>query len=313
MKKIFLFLSFLSLAFSQNEFFITDFDNELKPKIEVKQNYQDDFIYHSIIFDIVDGIIEVYTNLEILNSRKLDENSSIYKDDKNYLLNQSKDLLFAFPVALLNSQDSSNQKVIELLANEISLLQKNIDKMEKSLKKNDFEFFSLKINLKNTILRTNSGSLLFIPNSKIIDKNIENLSRRNSSRKIKFTLSILYNSDKKALQKAIKQIKQMLVENENILKPQDTKNLMNFENLVLDKDIAIKNSIFVNFYSLENSSLDILVSCYTKIYLSTKFYDFQQEILLKSMQIIQNNGLIFANDAQIIDVRTFPMKEKCEN
>ncbi|MBS1773319.1 MAG: mechanosensitive ion channel family protein [Bacteroidetes bacterium] len=75
-----------------------------------------------------------------------------------------------------------------------------------------------RIGFRSTRLRTSDGSAYIIPNKKLVNENLENISNR-FSRRIKITVPVEYGTTPAALEKAQSEIKQRLLRTEHILEP----------------------------------------------------------------------------------------------
>lgn len=124
-----------------------------------------------------------------------------------------------------------------------------------------------KIGWRVTMIRTFDKRPLYIPNSVFSQVSVENPSRM-QNRRIKETIGIRY-SDADKMETVTSDVKKMLKEHPEI----DT-----------DK------TLMVNFNSFAPSSLDFFIYTFTKTTNWVKFHTIKQDILLKVLKIIEDNG-----------------------
>lgn len=176
----------------------------------------------------------------------------------------------------------------------------------------DIEGTVVETGLRKTTIRTFDNSLVFVPNSKIIDNSIVNWSRRKVGRQIKMYLGISYGISPQKLEIIINEIKQMLHNHPGIANP--TKHggyndirLRYRQNMVSLDDLAgYKNNLFVTLDKFADSSIDIMIYCFTKSVVWAEFLDVKQDVMLKIMEILNKNGATFAYPSQSIYLEDTP-------
>jgi MscS family membrane protein len=77
-----------------------------------------------------------------------------------------------------------------------------------------------RIGFRSTRLRNMDGASNIIPNKKLVDENLENLSRRDK-RRVKLVLNLKYNIPAEALQQMTKELKEMLEQKKLVKEPID--------------------------------------------------------------------------------------------
>jgi MscS family membrane protein len=122
-----------------------------------------------------------------------------------------------------------------------------------------------------TRIRTFDKRPLYIPNSVFSHIAVENPSRM-SNRRIKETIGIRYD-DASKIEIIINQIKNMLREH---------------------PDIDAEKTLIVNFNCFAPSSLDFFIYTFTKTTDWIEFHDVKQDVLLKIIKIVEENGAEFA-------------------
>ncbi len=140
-----------------------------------------------------------------------------------------------------------------------------------------------------TRIRTFDKRPLFVPNSLFLTLSIENPSRM-QNRRIKETIGLRYeDADKVA--PILKQIEEMLKNHEEIDQTKIT---------------------FVNLVHFNASSLDFLIYTFTKTTNWVRFQQVQQDVFLKTIEIIEKNGAACAFPTTTLDLPGDFLKEKLD-
>jgi MscS family membrane protein len=122
-----------------------------------------------------------------------------------------------------------------------------------------------------TRIRTFDKRPLYVPNSVFSHIAVENPSRM-SNRRIKETIGIRYD-DASKIEIIINQIKEMLKKH---------------------SDIDAGKTLIVNFNCFAPSSLDFFIYTFTKTTDWIEFHNVKQDVLLKIIKIVNENGAEFA-------------------
>lgn len=128
-----------------------------------------------------------------------------------------------------------------------------------------------------TTIRTFDQRPLYVPNATFATISVENPSRM-SHRRINETIGIRYE-DAHLMDKIVIDIKQMLVDNE---------------------DIDHTQTLIVNFTQFNSSSLDFFVCAFTKTTERIKFHEVKHHVLLKIYSIIREQGAAIAFPTQTL-------------
>jgi len=147
------------------------------------------------------------------------------------------------------------------------------------------------IGLRTTKIRTFEKSLLTVPNSYIANNPIENFSRRNI-RRIKMTVGIVYDTPKEKVIKIVEDIRDMLKNHPGIDKNQTT---------------------LVFFDEFGDSSLNIFIYTFTNTSVWQEYMAIKEDINLKIMEIIENNGSSFAFPSRSVYIEKVPKHLKFLN
>lgn len=148
------------------------------------------------------------------------------------------------------------------------------------IKVGDTEGIVEAIGMRTTKIRSFEKSLITVPNQLVANTPIENYSRR-GIRRIKINIGLTYDTTQTQVVKIVKEIKTMLQTHENI---------------------SQKDILLVNFKSFGDSSLNIFVYTFTNTANWDKYLDIREDIHLKIMKIVEENGSSFAFPSQSIYV-----------
>ena len=134
------------------------------------------------------------------------------------------------------------------------------------------------IGMRTTKIRAFNHSLITVPNQLVANTPIENFSRR-GIRRIKMNIGLTYTTSSEQITKIVEEIKYMLHNHEGI--SQD-------------------DTLLVNFDSFGDSALKIFIYTFTSTSNWDKYLDIKEDIHLKIMHIIEDNGSSFAFPSQSI-------------
>ncbi len=140
-----------------------------------------------------------------------------------------------------------------------------------------------------TRIRTFDKRPLYVPNSTFTTIAVENPSRM-QNRRIYETVGIRYEDGPK-MQAIVDKVKDMLTQH---------------------KEIDTSRTLIVNFNAFAPSSLDFFVYTYTKTTNWVRFHEIKQDVLLKIMQIIENEGAEIAFPTSTLHLPQLSEKELLE-
>jgi MscS family membrane protein len=140
------------------------------------------------------------------------------------------------------------------------------------------------IGMRTTKIRSFGKSLITLPNQVIANSPIENFSRR-GVRRIKMTIGVTYSTRSEQIEKILTDIRTMLRNHENI---------------------AQKETMLVNFTTFGDSSLNILIYTFSNTANWAKYMEIKEDVNLKIMKIIEENGSDFAFPSQSLYVESLP-------
>jgi MscS family membrane protein len=124
------------------------------------------------------------------------------------------------------------------------------------------------IGFRSTKVRTFANSLVTIPNSLVASSNIENWSRM-FKRRIYYKLGVTYSTSVSQMKETVERIKDILRNHPEI-----------------HQDFWM-----VNFTDFNDSSMDIMIYCFTKTTVWGEFLAVQEDINLKIMETIEEIGV----------------------
>ena len=131
-----------------------------------------------------------------------------------------------------------------------------------------------KIDFRSTLIRRFDKAPIYVPNSVLSDSEIINFSDM-PYRRIRFHVGLIYSTSPETIMKIRTDIESYIEKNKNLVNSDE-----------------ISSTIRVTKFN--DSSIDMLVNCFTK---STKWHDFciaREELILEIMRIVQKNGSDFA-------------------
>jgi len=138
------------------------------------------------------------------------------------------------------------------------------------------------IGMRTTKIRSFQKSLITVPNHIVANNPIENFSRR-GVRRIKMNIGLTYGTRGDTVEKIVREIRNMLKKHENISK---------------------KETLLVNFESFGDSALNIFIYAFTSTSNWEKYLDTREDIHLKIMRIVENNGSSFAFPSQSLYIES---------
>lgn len=128
------------------------------------------------------------------------------------------------------------------------------------------------IGMRTTKIRAFDKSLIIAPNQLVANSPVYNFSRR-GVRRINISIGLTYSTTKAQIIKIVDEIRSMLEMHEEISK---------------------KDTLLVNFESFGASSLNIFIYTYATTADWKKYLQIRQDVHIKIMDIVENNGAAFA-------------------
>ena len=165
----------------------------------------------------------------------------------------------------------------------------------------DVEGTIVETGLRKTSIRTFDNSLVFLPNSVILNSNIRNYSKRKMGRQVKISLGLTYDSSSKQLEDCANDLRAYLRNSPLVAQRDDSaikygdyrsKYRQNF--VSIDDLEGYKNSFYVYLSEFKDSSINIELDFYIKAVDKESFVKAREKIMLDIMAIVEKNKLNFA-------------------
>ncbi len=165
-----------------------------------------------------------------------------------------------------------------------------------------YEGTVVEIGLRATTIRTFDNAMIAIPNFKLADNGLKNWSKRQLGRRIKMHIGVTYESDFEDIKKAVHDIRQMLIDHEGISNTnEEISHAERYAKLVSKEDYkGIKRNILVYMDRFSDSSIDILVYCFSKSVVWNEWLAVKEDVMYKIATILQQHHLSFAYPAMAI-------------
>lgn len=157
----------------------------------------------------------------------------------------------------------------------------------------------VEIGLRVTTIRTFDNALIAIPNGTFASKDVKNWDKRILGRRIKMHIGVKYDSKSEDIKNAVEQIHYMLDKHPGIAtkatKYEHHKHKYHVAKLVSKDDLeGVKNNLLVYLDSFGDSSINILIYCFTKSVQWSEWLDTKQDVMHQIMEILEKNNLEFA-------------------
>jgi len=157
----------------------------------------------------------------------------------------------------------------------------------------------VEIGLRVTTIRTFDNALIAIPNGTFASKDIKNWNKRKLGRRIKMQIGVKYDSKREDIQKAICDIRSMLLTHPDIATPETQyehiKSKRYTAKLVSVDDLeGVKKTLLVYLDEFGDSSINILIYCFSKSVDWEDWLRTKQDVMEKIMVILEENSLEFA-------------------
>jgi len=149
------------------------------------------------------------------------------------------------------------------------------------------------IGFRSTLIRQFDSNVVTIPNFKFAEQSVTNYSKR-INRRIKWTIGLEYKTSVQQLRSIRNNIKNYLDEDES------------FAN---DGSSYFKSN-FVRIENFSDSSIDMLVVCFTNSSEWVKFIEIKENLAIKIKEIVEHENAGFAFPSQSIYVETSTNEDK---
>ena len=157
----------------------------------------------------------------------------------------------------------------------------------------------VEIGLRVTTIRTFDNALIAIPNGTFASKDVKNWDKRILGRRIKMHIGVKYDSKSEDIRSAIAEIRVMLDKHDGIATKATKYTHQNehrhMAKLVSKDDLqGVKNNLLVYLDEFSDSSINILVYCFTKSVRWAEWLETKEDVMHQIMAILEKNNLEFA-------------------
>jgi len=155
----------------------------------------------------------------------------------------------------------------------------------------------VEIGIRSTTIRTFDNALISIPNLSIANSSVKNWSKRLLGRRIKMYLGVTYDSNFDDIKKAIGEIEEMLLTHPQIATNKTQYKAKQDKSLRLiskEDERGVKNTLLVYLDSFGDSSINIMVYCFSKSVQWQDWLETKQDVMFKMAEIFEKNNLEFA-------------------
>ena len=163
------------------------------------------------------------------------------------------------------------------------------------------------VGLRSTKIRTFDNAVIFLPNAYVAGIDVRNWSRRKLGRRIKFTLGLEYGSDMQQVKKTVDDIRAMLIAHADIADSSTDTTSYTKQQLGKISDAmdgyGIKRTLLVYLDDLGDSSIDILIYCFSKTVDWEGWLQVKQDVIFRCCAIVEANGLSIAFPSQTLYLR----------
>jgi len=139
------------------------------------------------------------------------------------------------------------------------------------------------IGIRSTRVRTFAQALVSVPNAVIANSAITNWSKM-GKRRIKMRLGLTYSTKTKQMENILKDLRNMLQNHPDIH----------------------KGTIMVHFDEFQDSSLSLFCYCFTTTTIWAEYLQVKEDVNLKMMKIVEQNGAEFAFPSQSLYIESMP-------
>jgi MscS family membrane protein len=178
----------------------------------------------------------------------------------------------------------------------ISILLGDVFEQGDWIETSDIDGTVVEIGLRASTIRTFDNALISIPNSNLANNSVKNWSRRSVGRRIKMNIGVLYESDFDDIHQAVTDIRIMLKEHQGIANERTPyHNAYRQAKLVSSEDFkGVKRTTLVFMDEFADSSINILVYCFTRSVDWTEWLEVKEDVMYKIAKILKENNLDFA-------------------
>lgn len=166
----------------------------------------------------------------------------------------------------------------------------------------DVEGTVVDIRMRTTRIRTFANAMITIPNAQLANMPILNWSKRKIGRRIKMSLGITYNSKMSDIHNLVKDLRVMLLEHPQIATSKLKLDNEASKSYLLKKEdlLGVKNTLLVYIDEYDNSSINIMLYCFSRSPVWQEFLETKEDIIIKISELVEKNSCEFAFPTQTI-------------
>lgn len=161
----------------------------------------------------------------------------------------------------------------------------------------------VEIGLRSTKIRTFDNAMVFAPNAYLANTEIKNWDKRQVGRRIKMYIGVCYGSKMSNIVDAVNDIRAMLKAHEDIADDETKYELskeMRTRILKQEDEYGIAKTLLVYIDNFGESSINIMVYCFSKTTNWQTWLEVKQDVLVKIAAILENHNLSFAFPSQTL-------------
>ena len=179
----------------------------------------------------------------------------------------------------------------------ISILMSDIFSQGDWIAVDDKEGTVVEIGLRVTTMRTFDNALIAIPNGTLANEDVKNWDKRTIGRRIKMSLGVKYDSKAEDIRHAVEEIREMLKNHPDIATVNtsyDEKKRKSTKLVSKEDSNGVKRTLLVFLDEFSDSSINILVYCFSRTTDWEKWLTTKEDVMYKMMDILEKNNLDFA-------------------
>jgi MscS family membrane protein len=170
---------------------------------------------------------------------------------------------------------------------------------------NNIEGTVVDIRMRTTRIRTFDNAMITVPNSELANANIKNYSKRKIGRRIKMNIGITYESKMSDIVNLKNDIYEMLHEHPDIATERNA--ILNatkkFEAIKREDLQGVKRNLLVYIDEYDNSSINILVYCFSRSPDWDKWLEVKEDVIVKISELVYKNNCEFAYPTQTLHLK----------
>jgi MscS family membrane protein len=158
------------------------------------------------------------------------------------------------------------------------------------------------IRMRTTRIRTFDNAMITVPNSELANSNIKNYSKRKIGRRIKMKLGITYESAMNDIINLKNDIHEMLNNHPQISTQKNATESKSrqFEAIKKEDLNGVKRTLLVYIDEYDNSSINILIYCFTRSPDWEDWLTIKEDVLIKINELVIKNKCKFAYPSQTL-------------